>query len=308
VIYVDSGSSDGSVASAGSAGAQVVELDRDTPFSAARARNAGVDCLVATAPQARFVQFVDGDCEVRTGWIARARAELAANPKLAAVCGRRRERFPHRSIYNRLIDMEWDTPIGAAKSVGGDAMFRLEAFAAVGGFDPSVMAGEEPQLCLRLRNEGWKILRIDAEMTLHDAAILQWGQWWRRAVRSGYGALDVYTRFPINGERLFARSTRSAQLWAIGWPVAVVVAACFAWQAAVLVALALPAQILRLGLRALRRGKSPSTALAYGALTMIGKWAWVVGQFRYRRDRAAGHTGRLIEYKRPAPAAAEVAR
>ena len=79
---------------------------------------------------------------------------------------------------------------------------------------------------------------------------------------------------------LFARSTHSALLWAVGWPVAVIVAACFAWQAAVVVALALPLQILRLSFAALRRGKSPATALAYGTLTMIGKWAWFVGQMR----------------------------
>jgi len=308
VIYVDSGSSDGSVPAARAIGADVVELDRQAPFTAARARNAGVDRLLAISPQTRFVQFVDGDCEVRPDWIARARRELAADAKLAAVCGRRRERFPRRSIYNRLIDMEWDTPIGPARSVGGDAMFRLETFGAVGGFDPTVMAGEEPQLCLRLRHAGWKLLRVDAEMTLHDAAMLRWGQWWRRQVRSGYGALDVYTRFPIGGERLFAKPTRSAVLWALVWPVAIVVAACFAWQAAVIVALALPVKMLRLAFSAFRRGKSPTTALAYGVLTMIGKWPWFVGQLRYRRDRATGKTGRLIEYKPPAAATAEVAR
>jgi len=308
VIYVDSGSSDGSVASARSLGAQVVELDRDAPFTAARARNAGVDCLVAMAPQVRFIQFVDGDCEVRAGWIARARRELAGDSRLAAVCGRRRERFPQRSVYNRLINMEWDTPIGPAKSVGGDAMFRLEAFRAVGGFDPSVTAGEEPQLCLRLRHGGWKILRVDAEMTLHDADMSRWRQWWRRQVRNGNGALDVYTRFPLGGERLYGKLTHSAVLWAVGWPVAVILAACFAWQVSVILALALPAQMLRLAFAALRRGRSPKTAMAYGTLTMLGKWPWFLGQLRYVRDRAIGRPVRLIEYKRPVPAAAEVAR
>jgi glycosyltransferase involved in cell wall biosynthesis len=309
VVYVDSGSSDGSIAAAGAIGAQVVQLDADAPFTAARARNAGVERLAAVAPSARFVQFVDGDCELRAGWIARARSELMADPKLAAVCGRRREHFPHRSVYNRLIDMEWNTPIGPAKSVGGDAMFRLEAFRAVGGFDPSVVAGEEPQLCLRLRHAGWKLLRVDAQMTLHDAAMLHLAQWWRRQVRSGYGALDVYTRFPLGGERLFAKPTRSATLWAVGWPIAVIVAGCFAWQAALIVALALPAQMLRLAIWSLRRGNPPGAALAWGVMTMIGKWPWLAGQMRYRRDRAAGKTGRLIEYKQPAVAPAqEVAR
>jgi hypothetical protein len=88
----------------------------------------------------------------------------------------------------------------------------------------------------------------------------------------------------------------------------VILAACFAWQVSVILALALPAQMLRLAFAALRRGRSPKTAMAYGTLTMLGKWPWFLGQLRYVRDRAIGRPVRLIEYKRPVPAAAEVAR
>lgn len=41
IIYVDSGSTDNSVAEARARGAEVVELDMSIPFTAARARNAG---------------------------------------------------------------------------------------------------------------------------------------------------------------------------------------------------------------------------------------------------------------------------
>ena len=110
-------------------------------------------------------------------------------------------------------------------------MFRLTAFDAVGGYDPSVMAGEEPQLCLRLRHSHWTILRIDAEMTLHDAAITRFGQWWRRHVRAGYGTLDVNRRFEVEGERIFGKMVRSAAMWAMGWPAAIIVAGIIAWAA-----------------------------------------------------------------------------
>src|SRR5579864_8939667 len=160
VVYVDSRSTDGSVELARSLGADVVELDLSLPFSAARARNAGVERLATIAPDARLVQFVDGDCEVGDGWIERAAAELNDRSDVAVVCGRRRERFPDASIYNRLADLEWDTPVGEVKSCGGDAMMRLDAFHAAGGFDATVVAGEEPELCQRLRARGWKVLRI----------------------------------------------------------------------------------------------------------------------------------------------------
>ena len=107
-------------------------------------------------------------------------------PEVAIVCGRRRERFPELSIYNRMADMEWNTPIGEAKYCGGDAMIRVESLRQVGGYNPALIAGEEPDLCVRLRQHEWIILRIDAEMTLHDIAMIRFGQWWKRCERGGF--------------------------------------------------------------------------------------------------------------------------
>jgi glycosyltransferase involved in cell wall biosynthesis/GT2 family glycosyltransferase len=317
VVYVDSASKDQSVANARRLGAEVVELDASAPFNAARARNEGVERLKDIAPDVEYVQFLDGDCELRPSWLARARQAFDADMAIAAVCGRRRERFPHRSIYNRMMDMEWNTPVGPAKSVGGDAMFRLEPFSSARGFDRTVMAGEEPQLCLRLRHAEWKIARVDVEMTLHDAAITRFGQWWRRQVRGGYGAMDVYSRFRMDGERLFARQTQSTIIWAVWWPAAVIVAGIVGLIvggleageiAAMILLLAMPLQIARLSAKAFMRGVRPRTALAYGALTMVSKWAWFQGQMQYRRDRMRGVRSRSIEYKQPAPQPVKVAQ
>jgi GT2 family glycosyltransferase len=306
VVYVDSASTDGSAALARSMGADVVELDMSLPFSAARARNEGFERLMRVAPATRLVQFVDGDCEVVDGWIERAARELAARADVAVVCGRRRERFPEKSIYNRLADVEWETPVGEAKSCGGDAMMRVEAFRSVGGFDPSVVAGEEPELCQRLREKGHKVVRVDAEMTLHDSDILRFGQWWKRAVRSGYGGLDVARRFRRGTDGLFVRQVRSARVWGFGWPAAVVLGGATAWPTAggfaaaivtLLIALLLPLQMARLAIRYRTRVSGWSTAVGYGVLTMLGKWASLIGQVRYLRDRSAGRHARLIEYK-----------
>ena len=309
VVYVDSNSTDGSVELARSLGAEVVELDLSTPFSAARARNAGFERLLNVVPGVQFAQFVDGDCEVIAGWLDRALSELENRPEVAVVCGRRRERFPETSVYNRLADLEWDSPVGPAQSCGGDAMMRVDAFRLVGGFDATVVAGEEPELCQRLREKGWTVLRIDAEMTLHDSAMLHFHQWWRRAIRSGYGAADVATRFGHGG--LFVVQVRSARMWALGWPAAIVIAALGVGAmagapagtvAAAIIALALPVQILRIALGVHRRTRRLSDALAYGAFTMLGKSANVFGEFRYRRDRIAGRNAQLIDYKAVKPA------
>lgn len=326
VIYVDSASSDGSVGVARELGAAIVDLDMSLPFSAARARNAGFARLIEIAPDTQYVQFIDGDCELVAGWIDRARQSLDEQADLAAVCGRRRERFPDRSIYNRLADVEWNTPVGEAKSCGGDAMIRASALQQVGGYDPSVVAGEEPELCQRLRAAGWKILRIDAEMTLHDSAMLHWRQWWKRAVRSGYGAADVATRFGQQG--LFVSQVRSARWWAVRYPIlllawigAGILLACFvpmiaspravdsraqsAWKTrgaiiviVLLLGLApLPLQIFRTATKMRRRAGGWKIALAYGFFAMVGKWANAAGQRQYARDRRAGRHLTLIEYK-----------
>lgn len=314
VVYVDSASTDGSADLARSMGAEVVDLDMSIPFSAARARNEGFARLMRISPDVRYVFFVDGDCEVVEGWIDRAVSELDANPKAAVVCGRRRERFPDASIYNRLADIEWDRPAGEVQSCGGDSVARVAAFQQVGGYDPSVVAGEEPEMCQRLREAGWKIHRIDTEMTIHDSAMLRLRQWWKRTVRSGYGGLDVATRFRRGPNGLFVSQVKSARIWALGWPAAVIAAGVIAsaislafaqwWlalligiSASAIIAAALPLQMARLALRERRKGRDWRTAVGYGVLTMLAKFAHYSGQRQYRRDRRSGKNTRLIDYK-----------
>ena len=186
VVYVDSGSTDGSLQWAKQAGVDTIELDVSVPFTAARARNAGFRRLRALAPDLKFIQFIDGDCELNRKWPDTALSFLGSHDHVCAVFGRRRERYPERSVYNLMCDQEWDIPLGEVKACGGDVMMRIDALDAGGGYREDLIAGEEPELCVRLRAAGWKIWRLDHEMTLHDAAMLHFSQWWRRQMRSGY--------------------------------------------------------------------------------------------------------------------------
>ena len=187
VVYVDSGSTDHSAALAAALDCDVVILDPSRPFTAAAARNAGFSRLIEIAPGCEFVQFVDGDCEVVDGWIASASAFLTQNQDYAVACGRRRERYPENSLYNQVCDFEWNTPVGEVEACGGDALMRVDVVRGIGGFDAALIAGEEPELCSRLRKAGWRIMRLDVEMTLHDANITHLSQWWRRTMRARLG-------------------------------------------------------------------------------------------------------------------------
>ena len=131
IVYVDSGSTDGSMSIAQSLSVEVLSLDLSTSFTAARARNEGFARLLELNPEIEGIQFVDGDCQVVEGWLEQGFAKRTAEPNIEVVGGRRRERFPQQSTYNRLCDMEWNTPVGEAKACGGDSMMRVKALQPV---------------------------------------------------------------------------------------------------------------------------------------------------------------------------------
>lgn len=292
VVYVDSGSTDGSVAAARARGAEVVELDMARPFTAARARNAGLERLRAGAVP-ELVQFVDGDCELQPGWIAAARSFLEGNAQAAVACGRRRERFPEASAYNRMCDREWNTPVGRARACGGDALMRMAALDQVGGFDPALIAGEEPELCVRLRAKGWEIWRLEAEMTLHDAAMTRFGQFWKRARRGGHAWAEGAAMHGRAPERHGVAGLRRALFWGVALPLVALMLALAggAWGLALL--LAYPAQIARLALRA----GGGRVAWEQAALLTLGKFAEAQGALEYLARRLARRPAGLIEYK-----------
>lgn len=285
LVYVDSGSTDGSVDVARGLGAEVVALDLSRPFTAARARNAGLAMLADDPPD--LVQMVDGDCEVQAGWIAAALAAFATHPAAAVVCGRRRERFPGVSFYNALADVEWDTPVGRARACGGDALMRFAAVQAMGGYRDDLIAGEEPELCLRLRAAGGEVWRIDAEMTLHDAALQRFGQWWRRTRRAGHAFAEGAALHGSGPERHWVAETRRAVIWGLGLPLLLLLGGLLTpW--ALLAGLVYPLQLIRLARR---------DGIARAAFSVLGKFAEAQGVLGYWSGRARGQRRGLIEYK-----------
>ncbi|SEF61329.1 glycosyltransferase family 2 protein [Jhaorihella thermophila] len=291
VIYVDSGSTDGSVQAARAAGAEVVELDLSRPFTAARARNAGLARIYGSG--AAYVQLIDGDCTVDPDWIATAGAFLEARPDVAVACGRRRERHPEASVYNRLCDREWNTPPGEALACGGDALMRLRALELVGGFDPALIAGEEPELCQRLRRAGWTIWRLDAEMTCHDADMHRFGQWWRRSRRAGYAFAEGAQLHGRGPDRFWRRETLRALSWGAALPLLTLGLALFISPWALLLLLAYPAQVVRLALR--DGGGREAWEAAF--FTVLGRFPEAQGALEYHIRRLIGHRRGILEYK-----------
>ncbi|WP_283180685.1 glycosyltransferase family 2 protein [Pseudomonas svalbardensis] len=294
VVYVDSGSTDGSVQIALRLGVEVVELDMTIPFTAARARNEGFACMQRLLPTMRFVQFVDGDCEVVDGWLPRAQAFLDTHPDVAVVCGRRRERFPQHSVYNLLCDFEWDTPVGEARACGGDALMRADAFAEASGFRPGLIAGEEPELCVRLRGNGWKVWRLGEEMTLHDATMTRFGQWWQRTLRGGYAFAEGAFLHGAAPEQHWLRESRRAWFWGLGVPLATVIASLVLGWFGLFLLLVYPLQVVRLA-RGGDRSRRENWLRAF--FLVLGKFPEMLGQVKFLLNRFGAGKTALIEYK-----------
>jgi GT2 family glycosyltransferase len=294
LVYVDSGSTDDSVNAARNLDADVVCLDMTVPFTAARARNEGFERMREFFPSSAYVQFIDGDCELSPNWLKNAVNFLDTNPNVAAVCGRRRERFPEKSVYNMLCDMEWDTPIGEAKACGGDALMRVDAFKKVHGFRPDLIAGEEPELCVRLRAAGWKIWRLDQEMTLHDAAITSFWQWWKRSRRCGYAYAEGAHLHGRPPERHRFNETRRVWIWGLGIPLVTISSVSILGKLGLAVLLIYPLQFFRLAMRGTQSAKKN---WLHAFFLMLGKFPEAHGQLNYLYNRLSGKTAHLIEYK-----------
>lgn len=290
IIYVDSGSTDDSLKAARDAGAQVVELDLSIPFTAARARNAG---FAALDPKPDYVQFVDGDCMVEPDWVAKGALALVKNPDIGIVTGWRSEIHPDASVYNGLADFEWHRPAGDIEACGGDMMVRSAVLEATGGFNPHVIAAEDDEFCTRVRKAGWRVHRLPERMTLHDADMMRFGQWWQRAVRTGHGFAQVGALHP----EYFGRARQRVWVYAAILPALAVLAFFFSpWL--LLVVLGIYAvSYLRTVRGLMTAGLALPKALHQSVFLSLSKFPNLIGLLTYHWRVLRSSDMAIIEYK-----------
>jgi glycosyltransferase involved in cell wall biosynthesis len=299
LIYVDSDSTDGSPERAQRLGARVLRVQPARP-SAAIGRNAGWRAATGT-----HVLFLDGDTVLERDFLPAALREIETFPEIAVVWGHRREIAPSASLYNRALDLDWIYPPGDTEFCGGDALFRREVLERSGGFDDTLIAGEEPELCARLRAMGYRIRHIDVPMTGHDLAIMHWRQYWRRAERAGHAYAEVSARFADTTSPLWSRESRR-NLWHGGVVVAGLTSIPLALLAGMpglaVAGMAVAGGIVaRTAWRARWKSANPGTLLAYALHSHLQQVPILWGQVAWRRDRQRGRVRGLIEYKAPRP-------
>ena len=181
---------------------------------------------------------------------------------------------------------------------------RRSVLEEVGGYDEGLIAGEEPEMCRRMRARGYEILHIDHPMTGHDLAIRRWSQYWRRAVRTGYAYAAVSSRFAGTDSPFWEADARGNLIRGTFWTALFVLSL----PAAVLLGSVLPpllSCLLFLLLAARSAGKvawkSPDriTRFLYGIHSHLQQIPMLVGQIKYHLDRKARRSRKLIEYKQP---------
>lgn len=303
VVYVDSGSSDDSVAFAESVGAHVVSLDMSKPFTAARARNAGFEKMHEVDPELWCVMFIDGDCVVNDKWFEAALPRIRGQEGISVILGRQTERHPERSIYNQLCDMEWHVPIGDCNSCAGCALIRITDFVGAGKFRDDMIAGEEPEMCVRIRMNGGRIVCIDAPMTTHDAAMSRLGQYLRRAERAGHAYAEGMSIHGAKPWRHNVKQSRSILIWAMVLPMILIGTLIWgwwnpwAWISAGILILIYIVQWWRIYFHRRRRDDPPSHSALYASFVLIAKFPQLRGMFSFWINRLRGRKRGLIEYK-----------
>jgi GT2 family glycosyltransferase len=293
-VYVDSGSTDGSVNEARRRGVEVVELDMSRPFTAARARNTGFRRLMQIVPDMQYVHFFDGDCEIHKLWVGKAQRFMDGRTDIGIVYGVQTERHPERSVYNRLLDIEWDTPRGEVRSSGGLLMCRRPLFEKLNGFREDLIAGEDPEFCLRARQAGALIWHLDEPMAIHDGEMSRFSQWWKRAKRAGYAYAEGARLHGDPPERHFVKERNSILFWALGVPAAILLASLLFSPWALLGFLVYPLQVWRIA----RRGRRDARInWLYAFFVVLGKFPELSGCLKHYRDHLGNSPRRLIEYK-----------
>ncbi len=294
LIYVDSRSTDDSVSRAQALGVQVFVLDDPAPC-AAKARNLGWVHARGT-----FILFLDGDTELDPDFVRHALVTLR-QPKICAVWGHRRESHPEQSLYTRVLDLDWVYPVGPTLYFGGDVLVRRAALVSVDGFDPTLNAGEEPELCARLRAEGWLIEHIDVPMTRHDLAVTTLRAYWLRAYRSGIAYAEVAERMRLRGDAMWQHEARR-DFWHgvlfLCAPLVFLATLRWApWLALAMVVLGI-AYIGRTVVRC--RWKAPGQTLLcwqYAVHVYFQKIPALFGQLRWRKAHRQQTAIGLVDYK-----------
>lgn len=200
IVVADSASSDDTVAIARRYPVTVVRLSENLRLTAAAGRFvAGRFC------SGDYVLYLDGDMQLCAGWLSRAVDYLDEHADVAVVSGTLVDVVPGETPPSPPTDVSASTVSQEVRHGGGAALYRRAVVEAVGDFRPDIYSDEEPELCLRIRQAGYRVVRLRQVIAYHfsDSQVTLAGLIKRRRRKLFLGTGQNLRR--SLGSRLFAR-------------------------------------------------------------------------------------------------------
>ncbi|UCD05132.1 MAG: glycosyltransferase [candidate division WOR-3 bacterium] len=216
IIYVDNGSHDRSVAIARQQNINTVEERGQYP-SPGLARNRGIR-------EAKYdiIHFIDGDMTMDSGYLGKAVRFLDVD-KIGCVIGDVQELGSESSFLSRVLNYPWASrKTGFVEAPGGGGTFRKSVLEAVEGYNPYVLKGQETEIGYRIREEGYRIYKIDHLMAMHDYGINRLDDLVKRSYRMGSSYGMIMTMPQVGSYADLTRRARS--LFVQGMLLTVVIA------------------------------------------------------------------------------------
>jgi glycosyltransferase involved in cell wall biosynthesis len=167
IILMDSASTDETVELAGAYPIRIFRLQPGQALSPAIGRYVGYQ-----QARGQYVLFLDGDTELVEGWLRHALRVMRETPGAGAVTGHVIN-LPTAAVKEPLPllrKMEMRAPrevLWGSYGGGGAAMYRRAVLDEVGTFNPYLNSDEEPELGLRIRHAGFRILELDYPLVRH---------------------------------------------------------------------------------------------------------------------------------------------
>jgi glycosyltransferase involved in cell wall biosynthesis len=193
IVLVDSASVDNTVDIASNYPINIIRLQSDQRLTAAAGRYVGYQ-----KTSGDLILFLDGDMELCEGWVDRAIAVIQSGPDVAAVTGQVINLPPSTGsrAAPRSEPSYYGNSVTEVSYGGGATMYRRSVLKQVGTFNPYIYSEEEPELCLRIRYAGYRILSLEHPIAYHYSdppdRVSTLVERWRRNLNLGFGQVIRY--------------------------------------------------------------------------------------------------------------------
>ncbi|MBL8888597.1 MAG: glycosyltransferase [Planctomycetaceae bacterium] len=166
VIFVDSASTDRSIEVAQQHPIRILQLRKNWPLCVAAGRYIGY-----LHSHGKYIFFQDGDSNVNADWLVEAVEFMESHPEFGGIAGVLDEEYVdaagvHSGGVPNVFQQDLSKDIIEIKHLGGIALYRREAMVVAGPVNPHLPTAEDHELCMRIRNAGYKLARIKGRMAV----------------------------------------------------------------------------------------------------------------------------------------------